>query len=134
MVIYELDAFRCHIKDVKFGNAVPAVKALVFDIKNDEGHHQIFFESDEALFECLKRIRDWQGVQDLRAEYHQLCLLGKGGFGKVILAQHKHSRVKVAIKLIDKKHLNAAYSNCGETFQEVKILQEVTNSGCRNVL
>ena len=103
-------------------------------MKDDEGHRQIFFKSDEALFKCLKKIRDCQGVGDFRAEYHQLSLLGEGGFGKVILAQHKRSLVKVAIKLINKNHLNAAYSKCGETFQEIQILQEITNSDCRNVL
>jgi len=55
-------------------------------MKDNEGHRQIFFKSDEALFKCLKKIRDCQGVGDFRAEYHQLSLLGEGGFGKVILA------------------------------------------------
>jgi len=52
----------------------------------------------------------------------------------VILAQHETTRVKVAIKLIEKQHLAKVYSKCGETPQEIKILQEVTESKCRNTL
>ena len=52
----------------------------------------------------------------------------------MILAQHETTRVKVAIKLIDKQHLAKVYSNCGETPQEIKLLQEVTVRKCRNTL
>ena len=71
---------------------------------------------------------------DLLSEYIQLSLLGEGGFGKVILAQHKATQLKVAIKLIDKQHLEKTFATCGETPQEVKLLKEVTASKCRNTL
>lgn len=71
---------------------------------------------------------------DLLDEYTQLSLLGEGGFGKVILAQHKATHNRVAIKLVDKQHLEKSYGKCQETPQEVQLLQEITESKCRNTL
>ena len=61
-------------------------------------------------------------------------MLGEGGFGKVILAQHKATQLKVAIKLIDKQQLEKTYRSCHETPQEFQLLKEVTTSKCRNTL
>ena len=68
------------------------------------------------LFRCVTQVRLSQNYDDLLSEYNELSFLGKGGFGKVVLAQHKNSLSKVAIKLIDKSRLTAVYTNCDEVF------------------
>lgn len=68
------------------------------------------------LFRCVTQVRLSQNYDDLLSEYNELSFLGEGGFGKVVLAQHKNSLSKVAIKLIDKSRLTAVYTNCDEVF------------------
>ncbi len=51
-----------------------------------------------------------------------------------MLAEHKNSKAKVAIKLIKKTPLAKMYAKCGENFQEVSVLREVTTYNIPNVL
>ena len=96
LIVYTLDSFKCTTTVLKVSplksepGKVAYKKALVLgNGGTKKGHRKIYFESEESLFECLKKIREYQGVQDLLSKYDQLCLLGQGSFGKVILAQHK---------------------------------------------
>ena len=79
-----------------------------------------------GLEECNSQIRKSQGFAELLDEYTLVTKLGEGGFGSVMLAEHKNSKAKVAIKLIKKAPLAKMYAKCGETFQEVSVLREVT--------
>ncbi|XP_031747230.1 serine/threonine-protein kinase N2-like [Xenopus tropicalis] len=58
-----------------------------------------------------------------REDYDLLSLLGEGSFGKVFLAEHKHSKKKFAIKAIPKNIYNKHATEKIET--EKKILQLV---------
>ncbi len=51
-----------------------------------------------------------------------------------MLAKHKNSKAKVAIKLMKKASIAKMHSKCGEAFQEVSVLQEVTAFKIPNVL
>ena len=57
-----------------------------------------------------------QGFIERLSQYTVLGKLGKGAFGIVVLAQHKYSEVKVAIKLIDKRQINQQFTEQDEIF------------------
>lgn len=60
--------------------------------------------------------------------------LGGGAFGQVYLAEHKRSGMNVAVKKIEKERIKRAFKKSTEGFQELKVLREVNNAGCPNVL
>jgi serine/threonine protein kinase len=56
--------------------------------------------------------------------YKFVQLIGKGAFGKVILAIHKMTGRKVAIKAIDKAYMQDSYAR-QKVMQEVYILKKI---------
>lgn len=60
--------------------------------------------------------------------YKLLGKLGEGSFGMVALAQHKFSGVKVAIKSVAKSRIHSSFTENGQEFQELQIMEECTRS------
>ena len=60
--------------------------------------------------------------------------LGKGSFGVVVLAQHRFSKVKVAIKVVDKSKIVRHFTTHGQMFQELEVLKLCTYGQCQSVL
>jgi len=57
-----------------------------------------------AIQNCHAEILKAQGFLEKRIEqYVPMGRLGRGAFGIVLLAKHKYSGIKVAIKVIEKK-------------------------------
>ena len=124
LLVYPVGSFQCLLRSQALGSVVNLQEmdeqdrqVLVLALFGEEGCRNIFFKSDDELFSCLMQVRKYQACRgnDLLTEYTQLSVLGEGGFGKVYLAQHKTTHLKVAIKLIDKQHLTKMYRACGET-------------------
>ena len=65
--------------------------------------------------------------------YEKVKMIGKGAFGKVILAIHKLSGKKVAIKTIHHKFLNDEFSR-KKVYQEVYILRKIQHSNIIRLL
>ena len=62
------------------------------------------------------------------ADYKQLKVLGQGGFGKVVLVQHKKTKEKVAMKFIN----SAAIGNAQDidmVFREIEMLKALNHTG-----
>ena len=59
------------------------------------------------------------------SEYSILTQLGKGSYGRVVLAQHKNTKVRVAIKIIGKDVIMFNFNDPTEPFQEIKLLEEL---------
>jgi len=57
-------------------------------------------------------------------QYEPLAKLGEGSFGQVILAKHKFSGAKVAIKVINKENTAKMFSGQMGQTGEVQIMQE----------
>ena len=57
-----------------------------------------------------------------------------GGFGQVVLAQHKNSKTRVAIKTISKALIKDIYRDPSEPFQEVSLLEDLAQINCQNIL
>ena len=64
VIVYALDSFKCTttvIRVAKAQQSQPKMinqKALVIGSGGGAGYRKIFFESEEALFECLDEIRE----------------------------------------------------------------------------
>lgn len=114
MINFALNSFQCLTQgfEIDGENVLQAMVLKPFG----SGQRRIFFESEQMLFRCVTQVRLSQNFDDLLSEYNELSFLGKGGFGKVVLAQHKNNFSKVAIKLIDKNRLTKVYSKCDEVF------------------
>ncbi len=60
------------------------------------------------------------------SQYQQVCVLGQGGFGRVLLVEHKNSKIKYALKQIKKSLIERTFVANGETFSEVEVLKTLT--------
>ena len=64
VIVYALDSFKCKTTIIRVDKAPqsePKImnrKALVLGIGGGAGHRKIFFGSEEALFECLDKVRE----------------------------------------------------------------------------
>lgn len=62
-----------------------------------------------------------------------MACVGKGTFGTVMLAHHKYTGDKFAVKIIDKKVIKETFTANGQVFAELEIMQEISGS-CPNVM
>ena len=51
-----------------------------------------------------------------------------------MLAEHKNTLHKVAIKMIKKAPIIKMHKRCGEPYQEIQVLKEVTSQNLPNVM
>ncbi|EGR33051.1 protein kinase domain protein [Ichthyophthirius multifiliis] len=58
------------------------------------------------------------------SEYKKLKVLGQGGFGKVILGEHRFTKQKVAIKIVDTNLISNA-SDIDMVFREAELLKSL---------
>jgi MAP/microtubule affinity-regulating kinase len=56
--------------------------------------------------------------------YKQLQVLGEGGFGRVILGEHRRTREKVAIKFLNTAQIGNAY-DIDMVFKEADVLKSL---------
>lgn len=102
-------------------------------VSSAEKQREIYFESEEALKHWHSEILTAQGFSENRlAQYNSIKTLGEGSFGKVILAEHVHTNVKVAIKVISKKTIKETFEANNTAFEEVEIMEALSDS--ENVL
>ena len=52
----------------------------------------------------------------------------------MVLAEHKNSKSRVAIKIISKALIKDIYRNLSEPFQEVSLLEDLAQINCENIL
>lgn len=70
-----------------------------------------------------------QGFKDRPInQYEALGKLGSGALGTVILAQHVHSKVKVAIKFMLKEQVHRLFTAKNMAFTELELFQETSES------
>ena len=86
----------------------------------------MFFDSDVILQEWYVQILQLQGFDNFTDQYEWRSKLGEGAFGDVLLARHKLTRIRCAMKLLDKRIINEAFSVTSESYQEISLLDEVT--------
>ena len=95
-------------------------------ICNNNMQRFVYFNSEEALNHWHEEILKAQGYYEDRIDsYQPIGRLGQGSFGLVILAQHKNSKVKVAVKIINKAKIQRAFGDNGQEFKELDIMHEV---------
>ena len=63
----------------------------------------------------------------IKSKYKELKTLGQGTYGKVILAENKTTKSKVAIKYIDFDSLDKDEKNIDNVIQEATILNKLTH-------
>jgi serine/threonine protein kinase len=61
-------------------------------------------------------------------------VLGQGSFGKVTLCTHKLSKVKVAVKSIDKAGIKRTFTANSQVFEEMAIMEKLARESCPNLL
>ena len=75
-----------------------------------------------------------QGFYEKRIEqYMFMSCLGNGSFGTVMLAKHKHTKIKVAVKIIDKKNIKKTFDANNQMYAELEVMKEVSGT-CPNVM
>jgi len=93
-----------HIQCLK-GSQVDSMYSLKL-VQSQAQQRFIYFESEEAQNYWHMKILREQGYLDQRIkQYKPVQKLGEGSFGTVMLAEHKNSGVKVAVKFINKAHI-----------------------------
>lgn len=50
-----------------------------------------------------------------------------------MLAKHKHTKIKVAVKIIDKKNIKETFDANNQMYAELEIMKEVSGT-CPNVM
>lgn len=56
-------------------------------------------------------------------QYSQISIIGRGGFGTVYMSEHKNSKVRVAVKRIDKVQIKRMFGRKGQDFSELVAMQ-----------
>lgn len=123
------------VKTVNDGKDQPAHRLLL--ISSPKKQRSIFYYTREDAEYWHDEILRLQGFLHSRIDqYNAMGKLGQGTFGTVLLAQHKFSEVKVAIKLIEKKTIQKImnHGQGDQTFEETEILKYCTDTFCANVL
>ena len=69
----------------------------------------LYFDSKERQNYCLKLLLEVQGFQNQLDQYHLLEKLGEGAFSQVMLAQHRSTKEKFAIKIIPFSYYNECH-------------------------
>lgn len=94
---------------------------------------EVYFDSDDDLQYWRCQILTAQGCKENRLEQYKFeRVLGEGSFGKVYLAQHLNTQVRVAVKIISKEKIADVFKKNKENFFEIELMEEV--SGCSNIL
>lgn len=57
-----------------------------------------------------------------------MAVLGSGGYGTVILCEHKNSKLRVAVKHIKKAKLRRSFGQTYENFHELEVMERVCRS------
>ena len=95
----------------------------------------IYFESFEAQQYWFELILTTQGFYEERINsYRVVKKLGEGAFGTVMLAEHKISSMKVAVKYIRKAHIKKTYADCSQHFAEIELSKLLQNHQSNNLI
>ena len=67
-------------------------------------------------------------------QYEPLAKLGEGSFGVVILAKHRNSGARVAVKVIQKRVIDKVYKRNKQNFEELAVSKEMARADCENII
>ena len=97
----------------------------------------VFFDTEEEMVTFHEEILHRQGFggHDRIKQYEFLGKLGQGTFGIVLLAKHKLSGIRVAVKMINKRPIEKAFSKVeNHVYQEIQVVNEIARANCSNTL
>ena len=121
---YELNAFQC-IQLTKSEMAFPYCLVLVASASKQR---EVFFQTQEAQKHWHNEILSAQGFSNNRIEQYKILKnLGEGSFGRVVLAEHKFTALKVAIKFVSKQTIEKSFTENDEKFQEIEIMEQLSS-------
>lgn len=60
--------------------------------------------------------------------------LGEGAFGVVYMSQHKHTKMRFAVKVMQRQKIDSVYGKNEQPFEELAIAEEVARYDCENIL
>lgn len=130
------DSFSQHAAEVSDLAEDQEAKYCLILISSPTQQRAIFFTSatqQEYWYNTIQKAQGFDPEHHIE-QYESLGPLGEGSFGIVVLSQHRYSGAKVAIKIISKARIENTFKVNGQDFQELEILDEVTNSECPNIL
>ena len=94
----------------------------------------MFFDSRELQEHWFEQILRKQRFWDARiTQFKILRLLGEGSFGKVFLSQHVNTLLYFAVKIVDKRKVDAFHAKHGEPYLECELVESLTAANCKNV-
>ena len=113
----------------------PICDRCIMIVSSEKRHRSIHFATSEQVDFWHQNIVSAQGFWQNRAsQYTLLEMLGNGNFGTVTLAEHKFSKVKVALKAIKKTKIQSTFGKQGQSFDELTLMEEVCRGQARNVI
>ena len=97
-------------------------------VSSSQSQRSIYFQRRQNLEAVHAAILAKQGfsLENRLEQYQVISKLGEGTFGTVMLAQHKFSQVKVAIKMVDKSKIARLFTQNNQMFQELEVLRICT--------
>ena len=124
-ISYELAAIQCVRAFLSEKDATSKGFRMLL-IQSRSKAREILFDTREVCQKWFTMILEAQGFNENRLSAYKIVQsLGEGAFGKVLLAKHRHSGLKVAVKMIDKTRIEKTFANLSQSYEELEVLEKL---------